>query len=278
MYDTPPSGETGQSRLAQIALKSPIQLYRELDERKQALATYYERRLHEARMEFNRRIERAVDSHTVTLNLVKDEYETKVSSLEFVLHDAFQECDDLRAENTRLREMLMRHQCKAEEMSQECRQALAQTVQPLPSSAREFATSTPVASLSGHGIEDLEESSVGDTQVDQSSASQAAEDSATERDPVEHPFRCLYCKGRYKTAAKLADHIRRRHPEGKPYPCQECKCEYKAVAPLRKHVDAVHRERKFHCPECDFTTKTKQNLQEHAHLHKETFCCLYCLQ
>ena len=172
----------------------------------------------------------------------------------------------------------MRHQCKAEEMSQECRQALAQTVQPLPSSAREFATSTPVASLSGHGIEDLEESAVGDTQVDQSSASQAAEDSASERDPVEHPFRCLYCKGRYKTAAKLADHIRRRHPEGKPYPCQECKCEYKAVAPLRKHVDAVHRERKFNCPECDFTTKTKQNLQEHAHLHKETFCCFYCKQ
>ena len=132
VYGTPPSGETGQNRLAQIALKSPVQLFRELNDRKQALAEHYNRRLHEARMEFNRRIERAVDSHTVTLNLVKDEYETKTSSLEFLLHDTFQECDDLRAENTRLREMLMRHQCKAEQMSQECRQALAKAVEPLP--------------------------------------------------------------------------------------------------------------------------------------------------
>lgn len=101
----------------------------------------------------------------------------------------------------------------------------------------------------------------------------------------ERPIQCVYCDYNCRTSYDLKSHIARKHdkenPILKPLSCSVCSARFFTKNELKNHTkNHIHeRERKFQCPECDFSFFTESALNSHireTHRNEKPFPCPLC--
>eukprot|EP01083_Nonionella_stella_P064978 169859_1 len=82
---------------------------------------------------------------------------------------------------------------------------------------------------------------------------------------IEPEYPCPRCKLQFTKTAELYQHMRETHPS--PKRCHICNHSFDAFASLLSHSYLHSGAKPFHCgyPDCDYSTRTKQNIQVHMH-------------
>ncbi|XP_015264378.1 PREDICTED: zinc finger protein 184-like, partial [Gekko japonicus] len=80
-------------------------------------------------------------------------------------------------------------------------------------------------------------------------------------------YKCEHCGYSTYSSDNLKSHTR-IHTGEKPYACEVCQKKFRTASHLKRHA-SVHRELKFACSSCDFSTSTWQSLKQHMASHGE---------
>lgn len=92
------------------------------------------------------------------------------------------------------------------------------------------------------------------------------------------PFKCAQCNKCFVHKNRLDAHLV-EHENPKPRKCDICAQQFASRGKLQYHME-MHKEQSFACPQCQFTSRTKNNLDQHVrNVHTKDltrFACDQC--
>uniref|UniRef100_A0A0K0DAD4 C2H2-type domain-containing protein n=1 Tax=Angiostrongylus cantonensis TaxID=6313 RepID=A0A0K0DAD4_ANGCA len=97
-----------------------------------------------------------------------------------------------------------------------------------------------------------------------------------QKEMMEKPFKCPYCRHRSKEKGGLEKHIRCIHTGEAPYKCKYCRQTFKVQSNLVRHIRTHTGEKPYACKKCGLCYADKKNVDAHVfreHLKMRELVC-----
>lgn len=86
---------------------------------------------------------------------------------------------------------------------------------------------------------------------------------------TEYRYTCQHCSTKFRTSARLKDHVKRSHTFVKDYKCNQCDEEFYRKKGLDHHIVSKHLGIRYHCgvTGCNSTLSRKDAYITHLRSH-----------